>query len=171
MSNRTIELEYKLNPDIINDARVRILSGDFEPAFESLFEHFLRLRRTLPWEQWKEASRAFKLDPLHQLLCQCPFHGRAFSKPRGYAGDAPTLDFLYGLTPPPVETTDTGKRFFDWQYRTQSSRSVRARKDRLALAIDELTAQSVIPAPYRSPVDTCARLSFLRRYKRGKFRN
>src|SRR5207344_1382702 len=46
---------------------------------------------------WSEFARLCLDHPLRRLLHEDPFTYRAFSKPRGYAGDAVMMDYIYGL--------------------------------------------------------------------------
>src|SRR5438128_12228 len=43
---------------------------------------------------WNEFVQVCLSHPLRELLHQDPFTWRAYSKPRGYAGDAELLDFI-----------------------------------------------------------------------------
>jgi extracellular factor (EF) 3-hydroxypalmitic acid methyl ester biosynthesis protein len=45
------------------------------------------------WSSWVQTTAL--RHPIQRLLHQDPLTLRAFQKPRGYAGDAPTLDFMY----------------------------------------------------------------------------
>ncbi len=46
------------------------------------------------WKSWTNACRSHRLC---ELLHEDPFTKRAFRKPRGYAGDAELLDYIYGV--------------------------------------------------------------------------
>jgi hypothetical protein len=43
-------------------------------------------------DQFRDACQG---HPLHKIALEAPFTERAFSKPRGYAGDAVMLDYIY----------------------------------------------------------------------------
>jgi SAM-dependent methyltransferase len=82
--------------------------------------------------------------PVFAAVHQAPFTRRAFTKPRGYPGDAVTLDYIYGLErlgPAPEVVRD----LYAWEFQTPSCRSVRARKALLAEQID--LAGSRTPRP------------------------
>jgi SAM-dependent methyltransferase len=110
------------------------------------------LRRLLPplsalWTEARsigcdDALRAQAREhPLHALLQEDPFTQRATAKPRGYAGDAVMMDFIYGAAPPPG-TRAAGRALFAVTTRVASSLSVRWRRQYLRSLIDD-TAMAV----------------------------
>jgi hypothetical protein len=63
-------------------------------------------------------------------------------KPRGYAGDAVLLDYIYGSAPLPEETTARGRSMLMWMRRHSAGfSSVRWRRDYFARRLDELAAR------------------------------
>ena len=116
----------------------RIGEPDSGQDFERTLVHFRQMRRLLAPEQWNKYTAAFKEHPMHQVLCQCPFHRRAFQKPRGYAGDGIVLDFIYGIKHLPADTSPIGEQFYRWQFEQAACRSVRARRNFLAQKIDSV---------------------------------
>ena len=74
----------------------QLQDGDIAPGLDDLFETCAPAARTNP--RRGRSTPATCLDhPLRDLLHQDPFTYRAFSKPRGYAGDAVMMDYIYGL--------------------------------------------------------------------------
>ena len=65
-------------------------------ALDELFDDLLARRGQQP-EGWPEYARLCLSYPLRGLVHQDPFTYRALSKPRGYAGDAVMMDYIYGL--------------------------------------------------------------------------
>ena len=83
---------------------------------DDLFDD-LSLRREDDRESWQEYARACLDHPLRHLLHQDPFTYRAFSKPRGYAGDAVMMDYIYGLgeaQQATSEATTSGRAIFSY---------------------------------------------------------
>src|SRR6185503_16334963 len=80
----------------LNDVQASIHNGNLAVALEDLFED-LSLRREEEPETWPDFARSCLDHPLRHVLHQDPFTYRAFSKPRGYAGDAVMMDYIYGL--------------------------------------------------------------------------
>jgi extracellular factor (EF) 3-hydroxypalmitic acid methyl ester biosynthesis protein len=111
--------------------------SSFEGVLNEMVYRAWLLREELPAPMWKETAAEFQSQTLHRRLLECPLHDRAYSKPRGYAGDAPMLDYIYRLTPAPAGTSEFGRRVLAWALDCGSSCSVRARRDELALVIDE----------------------------------
>jgi SAM-dependent methyltransferase len=74
--------------------------------------------------------------PLHALVQQDPYTLRASSKPRGYAGDAVMMDFIYRGTPP-AGTSETGRGIFSATTRASMGLSVLYRRQLLKSLIDD----------------------------------
>ncbi len=53
-------------------------------------------RSQSPADEWRMVREALTTHRLHALLLEDPYTQRAFTKPRGIAGDAVMLDFVYG---------------------------------------------------------------------------
>jgi hypothetical protein len=112
-------------------------------ALEDLFED-LSLRREEEPETWLEFGRACLGHPLRQVLHQDPFTYRAFSKPRGYAGDAVMMDYIYGLGEArraAREATPMGRAIFSHMGTRPSARAVRYRRQLLASLIDRTASR------------------------------
>lgn len=82
-----------------------------------------------------------RAHPVFDLCQQDPFTQRAYRKPRGYAGDAVMLDYVYSGTPPP-ETTVVGREVFRWTTRCPTGLSIRFRRDLLRSFIDDVAARA-----------------------------
>ena len=83
-------------PSTLDAAYDQIRAGRLAPALDDLFDDLLGRRREAPAE-WPAYGCECLSYPLRELLHQDPFTYRAFSKPRGYAGDAVTMDYIYGI--------------------------------------------------------------------------
>ncbi|MCP3141683.1 methyltransferase domain-containing protein [Pyxidicoccus xibeiensis] len=108
---------------------------------QSLHLGLLTLRRRWSPEVWKrfckEVARKHALRP---FLHQCPFTRRAYERPRGYAGDAVLIDYLY--MDHASDELHAGREIYRFMHQQPSSVSVRERRELLARAIDE-TAERV----------------------------
>lgn len=92
-------------------------------------------------EEWAGCSKSRCLaHPLREIVHQDPYTLRAFEKPRGYAGDAVMLDFVYNGVPP-EGTTVIGRRVFHGTTRLSNGLSVIKRRDYLADLIDRTARQ------------------------------
>ena len=117
----------------------RTVHGIFAATFDSLNTLYLGLfgyRRSMPTDIWQEYCRAARRHPLNDVLMQSPLTRRAFEKPRGYAGDAGTIDLIYGYGESPRGLSPVGEEIYRWERQTPGARSARARRDLLANTID-----------------------------------
>ncbi len=133
--------------DLLDQTRAHISTGAFSAGMNSLALGLQELRNGLSPTSWEQFIQAQVLPhPVTRLIHQSPFTGRAFSKPRGYPGDAVILDFIYGQLPVTQEEYGIGADLYHhWEYETPSCRSVRARRDLLAARVDELAEQMKSP--------------------------
>ncbi|MGH9751290.1 MAG: methyltransferase domain-containing protein [Blastocatellia bacterium] len=108
----------------------------------NLTQGLFSLRWSAQPEEWREfAQRVWQEHPLMQLAHQDPLTRRAFEKPRGYAGDAELLDYVYGLRTMPSDTTCLGAAIFSFMLQEPAPRAVRARRDILASYIDAVATR------------------------------
>jgi SAM-dependent methyltransferase len=76
--------------------------------------------------------------PVIEIMRRCPLTRRCALKPRGYAGDAEVLDYIYGLTKGPDATFDpVGHAVHGYAVAAPACRAVRYRRYRLANLIDK----------------------------------
>lgn len=133
-------------PSLLDDTATRLLSGD--DGLNVIGELCLALdniRLRVSYEEWRNKVRAFCLShPLRKLVHQDPFTLRAFEKPRGYAGDAIMLDYVYRGLPPPG-TTLIGRQVFFGTTRAPNSLSVIERRNYLGELIDNAAGETVRP--------------------------
>ena len=126
-----------------------IRSGRVEEGMSELFRFLLARRLQSSPSEWQTFVRHCLSHPLCQLVHQDPFTQRAFAKPRGYAGDAELLDFIYGREegwPVPAGTSDLGRQIFEFTTRAPAAEAVRARRGFVAEMIDRLVEE--VPRPH-----------------------
>jgi SAM-dependent methyltransferase len=76
--------------------------------------------------------------PVIEIMRRCPLTRRCALKPRGYAGDAGVIDYIYGLTKGPDATFDpVGHAVHGYAVAAPACRAVRYRRYRLANLIDK----------------------------------
>jgi hypothetical protein len=93
---------------------------------------------------WEECVADCLAHPLREWVHQDPFTRRAFTKPRGYAGDAVLLDFIYGKEerwPVPEGTTPLGRAIFNYTTSAPAPAGVRARREVVAKLLDRLAEE------------------------------
>lgn len=76
--------------------------------------------------------------PICQFLHQDPFTRHSFNRPRGYAGDATLIDFMYGLRQPEETDTELGKILFEQIMQISMCKSARYRRERLGSQLENL---------------------------------
>lgn len=163
----------------LNNLHQRLRSMSSTDEFESLMEEvFLTLhstRNSAPVATWKEQLVPMvRSHPLRTLAHQDPFTLRAFKKPRGYAGDARMLDFIYAREEhwKPPKATDVGKRVFDFTTQAPASQGVLARRGFIADMLDDVARAKTLPDVLSiacGHAREAEMIAAMRRRKLGKF--
>ncbi|HOW71577.1 MAG TPA: class I SAM-dependent methyltransferase [Phycisphaerae bacterium] len=121
--------------------RMRENGTAFTACADELLEGLRRTRASMPADEWKAFTVRVSMNhPLRPLLLEDPFTRRAAEKPRGYAGDAVMIDYIYGH----YEVNGTSKRgqaILDYLLSRPLSQAVRNRRDTLTRAIDDMAAE------------------------------
>lgn len=116
-------------------------------AMATIFARLRTIRESMTPASWKTfTSEVCHHHPLIALLEEDPLTHRVRSRPRGYAGDAVMLDYMYALedslTPPEVEASSAlGKLVYAFTVRAEAAEAVRGRRQLLARRIDEVAAR------------------------------
>ncbi len=117
-------------------------------TIEDLFNVLRVWRQAGGEDEWADCVRTCREHPLKALVHEDPFTYRAFSKPRGYAGDAEMMDFIYSREDqrfrPPASWI--GGHVFDYTTSSPASRGVRARRGFVSGSIDRVALE--IPAAH-----------------------
>lgn len=141
---------------LLNEARKLILDGAVHTGMELLVSGLGEHRRLTLGQEWTRFASAALEHPVRELAHQDPFTRRTFDKPRGYAGDALMLDYIYREVPLPSDTTEMGRAIYSYTSASPACQSVRCRRDILAEAIDEVAART--PAGARVLSIACGHL-------------
>lgn len=106
-----------------------------------------KLRHHLPIDEWKRLVKMIRESKLLPLVHQDPFTHRAFTKPRGYAGDAVMMDFIYGQEEnwQNPEASELGQSVFQYTINAAASAGVRSRREFIAECLDEVARTHVAP--------------------------
>jgi extracellular factor (EF) 3-hydroxypalmitic acid methyl ester biosynthesis protein len=95
------------------------------------------LRERLSASGWRQfIAEDIAPHPIGDLMREAPVMARAYDKPRGYAGDAPMMDLVYGNVPWAQPLTPLGAQLHRWVHDCQAGRSVQQRRELLARLID-----------------------------------
>lgn len=112
-------------------------SGQGRAGVEFLVRHLNDTRKAMTASAWRLFARWAVTHPVARYVYADPFTHRAFIKPRGYAGDAVMMDYIYGFDrPEPPEAARDIARFTNDD--GISAQAVRFRRQVLADAIDAM---------------------------------
>lgn len=138
LSAKSAVITLQENTQVLLDRAWSLLhSGDSLGAFRLLGTPLSAL-----WSEARGSGRAEAMQawcrshPLHALVQEDPYTHRAATKPRGYAGDAVMMDFIYSGTPP-EDTSAVGRGVFSATTRVSMGLSVLYRRQLLKSLIDD----------------------------------
>ena len=145
MSRREIET-------VLDAAMAAFTDGRTDIALPMASAGLNLARKAMPVADWREAiQQAVAPHPLRGVVLADPMTRRALEKPRGYAGDAVLLDYVYRLRPDDFEdaapAATTVNRFV---VDGPAGRGVRHRLDVLAEAIMLVGARNTGPGSVMS---------------------
>ena len=138
---------FRLFDDVHHRLRESLESEAVHQALDELFLALRERRRHSTPAEWEAFVALARRHPIMQVLHQDPFTYRAYSKPRGYAGDAEMMDYIYGReerSPPPL-CEPIGRQIFDYTTLSPASEGVRARRAFVASRIDRLAEERSRP--------------------------
>jgi extracellular factor (EF) 3-hydroxypalmitic acid methyl ester biosynthesis protein len=122
-------------------------AADARGPLEELFLALGREKRARSATEWAELVELCRRHPLFEHVQQDPFTRRAYEKPRGYAGDACMMDFIYGVEDgrPNPATSSTGRHVFEYLGHGPACQGVRSRRAIVAACIDRLANERSRP--------------------------
>ena len=115
-------------------------AGRVADALDELIDDLNACRQQEP-QDWPAYARACLSHPVCSLLHQDPFTYRAFAKPRGYAGDAVMMDYIYKLGEADHavrSATQLGRAVFDATDKSPAKQGVRYRRRLIGELIDQM---------------------------------
>jgi SAM-dependent methyltransferase len=117
-------------------------------AMTELFTGLYVMKSSAEPQVWSDVARQCVDHPVLELIHQDPFTERSFKKPRGYAGDAVLIDYIYTRDHRILvdnEVSELGELIFNFTTGAPASAGVRTRRDLMASVIDDTC--SLIEAP------------------------
>ncbi|HRD71155.1 MAG TPA: class I SAM-dependent methyltransferase [Legionella sp.] len=117
-----IEKLDKWHNQFLNNEPVKDIMDDIVSQLNNL-------RRSCTSAIWKDFTQLCQAHPVANILQQDPFTDRAYKKPRGYAGDAVMMDYLYASDGAiekdfDFKLTKMGQDIFKYSLSRSSSKSV-----------------------------------------------
>ena len=137
-------LEEIFDDTLLNQVYGKLIEGKIAEGMDDLLLGLQTRLQSSSDQEWAEFVSMCLHHPIKELLHQDPFTHRAFTKPRGYAGDAVLIDYIYGREehwPLPEETTEMGRRIFDYTSASPAPEGVRARREYIANMLDRLVEE------------------------------
>jgi extracellular factor (EF) 3-hydroxypalmitic acid methyl ester biosynthesis protein len=126
---------------LLNAAHVCCEQGNYFSAFQHLGDKLSRLYNNVDVNDSGYIRDIVRNHPIFNICQQDPYTNRAFTKPRGYAGDAVMLDYVYsGIVPP--QTTPHGHGIFECTTRSSMGLSVLFRRTLLTAYINDATLKN-----------------------------
>lgn len=112
-------------------------------ALDSLFGGLERQKAICTADDWQACIQKCREHALLATLHEDPFTGRAFAKPRGYAGDAELLDLIYATEErwPEPQATSLGLNIYRYTAAAPAAEGVRARRAFVADLVDGVTSE------------------------------
>ncbi len=133
------DLELGFLPEIAKQLTASPDDSDTAQALiNRLFIECNRLRHHLGHDEWKLCVEKIRQSSILNLVHQDAFTYRAFSKPRGYAGDAVMMDMIYGHEEgwDAPEMSAIGHQVYQYTTTAAASAGVRARREFIAELLD-----------------------------------
>lgn len=125
----------------LNHALQALQAGEIHAALQAICDHLHVVRQQSSNDFWTTNVRpTCDTHPISQIVLEDPFTRRARDKPRGYAGDAEMIDYIYKQVAP-ESTTEVGRQVFAFTTDAPSGKAVRWRLRYLAGTIDRTAAQ------------------------------
>ena len=131
----------------MDDAFTRLRQGD-EPVpaiLDAIIRGLGGVRLAMSHEEWRIFVRnAAAVHPIRDILHEDPFTRRSFEKPRGYAGDAVMIDYVYGYARV-NGTSRLGREVMECTTNAATAKAVRYRREVFARIVDETAARRPLP--------------------------
>ena len=125
---------------LLDETLDRLHRGDWGLGLSRLYGGLLDLREQLDGETWRRfAAEEAISHPLRGWIHRDPMIRRSFEKPRGYAGDAVLLDYIYGLRHP-QSGEPAAAEVHAFSVGRPAATAVRERRHRIAERVDEIAA-------------------------------
>ncbi len=127
----------QLGDPLLDDVHEMLNSGRTDEGMDKLMFGLLHLRQTFAGEWQAFVKDSCRQHPVKDLLHKSPFTHRAYHKPRGYAGDAVMMDYVYALDQELGINTEQYTDIYRYELATPGCISVRERRNIAARYIDE----------------------------------
>ena len=136
-----------INTNFLDDAHTLLLQHDVHNGMEMVVKGLKERHAASIAEDWRKFVISKVLThPVKELVHLCPFTHHSFFKPRGYAGDAGLIDFIYWEgEAKKLQLDSLALAITQYTLNTPATRAVRYRRELLAKRIDETAANEKTP--------------------------
>jgi hypothetical protein len=150
-----IDAALALNPvlnclALADDVEAMVGARRIEEGLDALFDGLLGARENMAREEWLALARYLRSEhPVVEALYDDPMTRRAWEKPRGYAGDAVMMDYLYGIHHADAaesQASELGREIYRYIRSRPAGQAVRYRRQHIAGLIDQLAAEKAGPS-------------------------
>lgn len=126
--------------------------NEIQDAMGALIRQLQEKRSRLLNHEWQEYARFCLMHPIKDILLQDPFTRHSHERPRGYAGDAELLDYIYGIDERFEslshrirerldDSTEVGRQIFGFTSRSPAPRGVCERAEVVAGLTDNFAGE------------------------------
>ncbi len=138
--------DYQLGTEILNAAEKQLRRGNVDAGMTALISSLNRFRLDISAQNWQVFCQTIALQhPLRDLVHQSPITRRCYEKPRGYAGDAETLDWIYGEYELAGNVSEFVREVYNFEFGSPVCRSVRERRTILTDKLNEAAELATFP--------------------------
>lgn len=135
---------------LADDVNAMVSARQIEDGLDTLFDGLLGARQNMSREEWLALACYLRSEhPVLEAIFGDPMTHRAFEKPRGYAGDAVMMDYLYGIHSAgqaEAQASELGRAIYRYIRNRPAGQAVRFRREHLAGIIDGLAARKDQPS-------------------------
>jgi hypothetical protein len=140
---------------LLDQTLTAIQDGEIRAAMDRLIAGLHALRNSISGKEWRTSTiPALRTHAVYTALLEDPFVRHSAARPRGYAGDAELLDFIYAsdnIRPRLDQASARGRKLYQYSSATSITQAVR---NRLGMAAEE--ADRIAESGRRSQVMSIA---------------
>lgn len=143
IAQEAVYIEDKSDFEFLDIAMEKIKSGLVEQGMNLLVSHLTILYTTTSTSAWNHVLETTLLKhSINNILLQDPLTYRAFTRPRGYAGDAVLMDMIYYPNETDLSSTSLlGKKIYRYNANTPLSRTLYKRMKLISSYIDNFAKE------------------------------
>ncbi len=135
---------------MLDRAAAQLDAGHIRQALDGIFNGLRETRENMTPEEWTEFALHIRIEhPLAAIVNEDPMTKRALDKPRGYAGDAVMMDYLYGIHSSheaDAQASRLGREIHRYIQQCPAGQAVRERRRHIASLIDRRAAARFRPS-------------------------